>query len=131
VVVLEWGTPSLVSTNEELLERKSSDLGLEIRDYGRWDSSLWPCRTLHQQQLTHALPTSGGCLVSIVRSRTQVTEFFVLTVIFGVSNSEKLLKLLLVTGVSVLKMQPQIQTASSHSENINKAIVVLKHYQTW
>jgi hypothetical protein len=35
VVGLEWGPPSLVSTIEELLERKSSGSGLEIRKYGR------------------------------------------------------------------------------------------------
>jgi hypothetical protein len=32
---LEWGPLSLVSTIEELLERKSSGSGLQIRDYGR------------------------------------------------------------------------------------------------
>jgi hypothetical protein len=36
---LERGPPSLVSTNEELLERKSSGSGLEIREYGRRDTS--------------------------------------------------------------------------------------------
>jgi hypothetical protein len=30
---------SLVSTTEKLLERKSSDSGLEIREYGRRDPS--------------------------------------------------------------------------------------------
>jgi hypothetical protein len=32
---LERGSLSLVSTNEELLERKRSGSGLEIREYGR------------------------------------------------------------------------------------------------
>jgi hypothetical protein len=32
---LEWGPLSLVGTAEELLERKGSGSGLEIRDYGR------------------------------------------------------------------------------------------------
>jgi hypothetical protein len=36
---LERGPPSLVSSNEELLERKSSGSGLETRDYGRRDPS--------------------------------------------------------------------------------------------
>jgi hypothetical protein len=36
---LEMDPLSLVSTIEELLERKSSDSGLEIRDYGRRDPS--------------------------------------------------------------------------------------------
>jgi hypothetical protein len=33
-VGLEWGPLSLVSTIEEILERKSSGSGLEIREYG-------------------------------------------------------------------------------------------------
>jgi hypothetical protein len=36
---LEWGPLSLVSTTEELLGRNSSGSGLEIREYGRRDSS--------------------------------------------------------------------------------------------
>jgi hypothetical protein len=38
-VGLERGPLSLVSTIEELLARKSSGSGLEIRDYGRRDPS--------------------------------------------------------------------------------------------
>jgi hypothetical protein len=38
-VDLERGTLSLVSTIEELLGRKSSGSGLEIREYGRRDPS--------------------------------------------------------------------------------------------
>jgi hypothetical protein len=41
-VGLECGLLSLVSTTEELLERKSSGSGLENRDYGRRDPSHWP-----------------------------------------------------------------------------------------
>jgi hypothetical protein len=37
VVDLERGSLSLVSTTEELLERKNSGFGLEKRDYGRSD----------------------------------------------------------------------------------------------
>jgi hypothetical protein len=48
VVCLEQGPLSLVSTTEELLERKSSDSGLENRDYGRRDPSRWPRGTLYQ-----------------------------------------------------------------------------------
>jgi hypothetical protein len=33
-VGVEWGPLSLVGTTEELLERKSSGSGLEIREYG-------------------------------------------------------------------------------------------------
>jgi hypothetical protein len=39
VVGLERGPLSLVITIKELLERKNSGSGLEIRDYGRWDPS--------------------------------------------------------------------------------------------
>jgi hypothetical protein len=39
VVGLERGTLSLVSTIEELLERKSSGYDLENREYGRKDQS--------------------------------------------------------------------------------------------
>jgi hypothetical protein len=37
VVDLEWGPLRLVSTTEELLERNSSDSGLEIGEYGHGD----------------------------------------------------------------------------------------------
>jgi hypothetical protein len=36
-VGLEWGPLSLVSTTEELLERKYNGSGLKNRDYGRRD----------------------------------------------------------------------------------------------
>jgi hypothetical protein len=39
VVGLERGPLSLVSTSEEILERKSSGSGLESREYGRRDTS--------------------------------------------------------------------------------------------
>jgi hypothetical protein len=42
VVGLERGPLSLVSTIEELPERKSSGSGLENRDYGRRDPLRWP-----------------------------------------------------------------------------------------
>jgi hypothetical protein len=53
VVGLERGPLSLESTTEELLERKSSGFGLEIREYGRKDPSRWPhgtpsiCKSWH------------------------------------------------------------------------------------
>jgi hypothetical protein len=37
---VDWGLLSLVSTIEELLERRSSGSGLEIREYGSKDLSL-------------------------------------------------------------------------------------------
>jgi hypothetical protein len=47
VVGLERGPASLVSTNEELLGRKRSGSGLEIREYGQRDPSRWPRGTLY------------------------------------------------------------------------------------
>jgi hypothetical protein len=73
-VCLERGPLSLVSTIEELLGRKNSGSGLEIREYGRRDPSRWPYGTLYPQKLTLTSPISGGRSVGIVRSRTQATE---------------------------------------------------------
>jgi hypothetical protein len=64
-----------VSTIEELLGRKSSGSGQEIREYGLRDLSLWPRDTLYLQRLALTLPTSGGRSFGIVRFRTKATEF--------------------------------------------------------
>jgi hypothetical protein len=82
VVGLEWGPPSFVSTIEELLGRKSSSSGLEIREYDRRDPSRWPRVTLYLQKLALTLPTIGGRSVGIVRSRTQATEFSFLVLVY-------------------------------------------------
>jgi hypothetical protein len=68
VVGLERGPLSLVSTIEELLERKNSGSGLENREYGRRDPSRWPRGTLYPQYLAITLPTSGGLSVGRYRS---------------------------------------------------------------
>jgi hypothetical protein len=75
-VGLERGPLSLVSTTEELLERKSSGSGLEIREYGSRNPSCWPHGTLYPQRLILTSLTIGGRSVGIVRSRTQTTEHF-------------------------------------------------------
>jgi hypothetical protein len=75
VLSLERGPLSLVSTTEELLERKSSGSGLENREYGRREPSRWPRGTLYPQNLALISPTSGGRSVDIVRSRAQATQF--------------------------------------------------------
>jgi hypothetical protein len=74
-VGLEQGPLSLVSTTEELLERKSSGSGLESRKYGHRNPSRWPRGTLYPQKLALTSLTSGGLSVGIVRSLTQATEF--------------------------------------------------------
>jgi hypothetical protein len=65
-VGLELGTLSLVSTIEELLERKSSGSGIEIREYGLRDPSRRPRGTLNPQKLALTSPASGGRSVGIV-----------------------------------------------------------------
>jgi hypothetical protein len=65
----------LVSTIEELLERKSGGFGLEIREYGRKNSSRWQRGTLYPQKLAPTSPTSGGRSVGILRSLAKATEF--------------------------------------------------------
>jgi hypothetical protein len=79
VVGLERGPLSLVSAIEELFGRKSSGCGLKNRDYGRKGSAaLTP--PLYPQKLALTSPTSGGRSISIVRSRTQATEFAISSV---------------------------------------------------
>jgi hypothetical protein len=75
VVGLERSPLSLVSTIEELLERKSSGSGPESREYGRRDPSRWPSGILYPQKLALTSPTSGGRSAGIVHSPTQSTEF--------------------------------------------------------
>jgi hypothetical protein len=74
-VTTKLGTLSLVSTTEELLERNTSDSGLENREYSRRYPSRWPRGTLYPQRLVLASPTSGGRSVGIVRSRTKAKVF--------------------------------------------------------
>jgi hypothetical protein len=81
-VGLERSPLSLMSTTEELLERKSNGSGIESREHCRRDPSRWPCGTLYPQKLAPTSPTSCGRSVCIVRSRTQVRSF-----IFGVFAS--------------------------------------------
>jgi hypothetical protein len=67
-VGLERGPLNLVSTIEELLERKSSGSGLEYQNYGRKGSTALTTRhLLYPQKLALTLP------VGIVRSRTKAT----------------------------------------------------------
>jgi hypothetical protein len=74
-VGLEWGPLSLVSTIEELLERKSSGFGVEIED-----TAVRICQADHvalsiRKKLTLISPTNGGPSVGIVGSQAQATEF--------------------------------------------------------
>jgi hypothetical protein len=78
VVGLKLGPLNLVSTIEEVPERKSSGSGLEIREYGRRDPSRWPRGTLYPPNLELTSPTSGGRSAGKINSQTQTTEFFFL-----------------------------------------------------
>jgi hypothetical protein len=76
-VGLERGPLSLVSTTEELLERKSNSFGLENRDYGRRGSAALTKRHPSiRKKMALTSPTSGGSSVGIFRSRTHATELF-------------------------------------------------------
>jgi hypothetical protein len=81
VMGLERGPLSLVSTIEELIERKSSCSSLENREYGRKDLLCWPRSTLYSQKLALSSPKSGGRSVGIIRSPTQATEFVFLVLL--------------------------------------------------
>jgi hypothetical protein len=72
IVCLERGSLRLVSTIEDLLERKSS--GCEKT--GRRDPSRWPRGILYPQKLWITSPTSIGRSVRKFISWIQPTEFF-------------------------------------------------------
>jgi hypothetical protein len=73
-VGLERGPLSLVCKIVVLVVSKSSDSGLENREYGRKDTSRWPRGTFDPQKLTLTSPKSCGLSVGIVRSRIQARE---------------------------------------------------------
>jgi hypothetical protein len=73
-VGLERGPLRLVSPTEELLERKSSDSGLENRNYGLGICCADHATPLYPQKLALTSPTSGDRSASIVRSQTKATE---------------------------------------------------------
>jgi hypothetical protein len=88
------GLLSLVSTTEELLGRNSSDSGLERREYGRGDPLRCPRDTHYPQKLALNSHTSGGRSVSMVRSRTQVSEFSLVSVSANVASFPGLMQLI-------------------------------------
>jgi hypothetical protein len=68
-VSLERDPLRFVSTTEELLGSNSRSSGLEIREYGRRDSSSI------RKKLALTSLTSGGRSVGIVRLRAEAMEF--------------------------------------------------------
>jgi hypothetical protein len=69
-VCLERGPLGLVSTIEELLERKSSGSGVTAEN-----TAVGIRGTFYPQKLALTSPTSVCRSVGIVRSRTEATEF--------------------------------------------------------
>jgi hypothetical protein len=74
VVGFKRGPFSLVSTIEELLERRSSGSGLETREYGRRDLSRWPRYTLYPQKVGTNFADKGGRSFGIVLSRAHAAK---------------------------------------------------------
>jgi hypothetical protein len=75
-VGLDRGPHSLASTFEELLERKSSDSDLEMRNCSRRGSLALTTRHASMiKKLTLTSSTRGGRSAGIVHSRTKATEF--------------------------------------------------------
>jgi hypothetical protein len=64
-----------VSRRDQNRQGYHSKYWLESREYSRRDPSRWQRGTLYPQKLALTSPTSGGCLVSLVRLRTQAMEF--------------------------------------------------------
>jgi hypothetical protein len=81
-VGLERGPLSLVSTTEELLERKSSGSALENRDTTVGTRHADHIASSIGKKLVLTSPTSGGRPIGIVRSRTQATEFVFIVLSF-------------------------------------------------
>jgi hypothetical protein len=102
-VGLERSPLSLMSTIEELLERKCSESGLENRDYDRRGSAALTTRHLYQEKVALTSPTSGGRSVGIVRSRTQA------------ANGKEFVESVSVQQFSVREMCPELSEIFSAS----------------
>jgi hypothetical protein len=74
-VGLERGPLSLVSTIEELLEKK---VAAAVQKFENTAEGIRPTDhvNLYPQKLSLTLPTSGGRSVGIVRSRIQATKVY-------------------------------------------------------
>jgi hypothetical protein len=75
-VGLEWGPLSLVSTTEELLDRKVAAPVYKIEIMAVGIHHTDHVAPSIRKKLAIATPTSGGRSVGIVRSRTQTIELF-------------------------------------------------------
>jgi hypothetical protein len=82
-VGLERGPLGLVSTDEELLGRKSSGSGLETREHGIWIRRADHATPSIHKKLALTSSTSGGRSVDIVCSGTKATELFRVILLFN------------------------------------------------
>jgi hypothetical protein len=98
VVGLERGPLSLVSTTEELLDRKVA-AAVYKTDNSAVGMSRWPRGTLYPQKFAITSPTSGGRSVGRVRSRTQTMEFF-----FRKKSGDEFKKMLAITSFSIVPL---------------------------
>jgi hypothetical protein len=73
---VERGPLSLVSTTEELLDRKVAAPVWKIENTAVGIRHADHVAPLSAKKLAITSSTSGGCSVGIVRSRTQTMEFF-------------------------------------------------------
>jgi hypothetical protein len=88
VLGLEQGPLNIVSTIEELLERKKVRAPVyENREFGRRDPSCLPCNPFYPQKLVLTSPTSSGRSVGIVLSRTKATELLVVLLLLPSDSS--------------------------------------------
>jgi hypothetical protein len=76
-VCLERGPLSIVSTTEELLERKTRDSGLESQKYVRRESAV----------LTLSAKVGTNYVDGIVRSRTKPRSFIIIIIIIKMKES--------------------------------------------
>jgi hypothetical protein len=83
---LERGPLSLVSTIEELLERKSSSFGLETEITAIGILRADHATPLYPQKLALTSPTGGCHSVGIVRLRTKATELLLLLLLLLTVN---------------------------------------------
>jgi hypothetical protein len=127
VVDLQWGPLSLVNTSEELLERKSSWSGREIREYDCRDQSRWPHGTLYPYKLALTSPTSGGRSVGIVRSRDvasdytlSCTESYIHILLSSTAVFQELLKLLMLKILWCVSLKVRKQKTKRWSFSSNR-----------
>jgi hypothetical protein len=88
-VGLERGPLTLVSTVEELLERKRSGPGLDNQDYGRRNLRALTTRHPLSAEVFLTSQTSGIRSVGIVRSPNRAKELFIIKPNMNTAQSKR------------------------------------------